>query len=253
MYRQAIKNNIAQILAYRVDFILNSLISLLSNILLPLVTIIVYSKGLRFPGWNFHEALLIQAIFMMSLGIAKTFFFGLIETVMMMVREGTFDLVLIKPRGIMLTSMAMSFDISNIHPFIAGAVFFVYSSCNLTFSIEIMLKFLFLFAAGIAVIVGCSLFMAATAFKWVGNGRIFEIFDSVTTFGKYPATIYPKWLKTFVFYIVPVALIGFIPAAALLGKDDAAMYISALSCIVFLAGGVAVFKYMAHKYTSAGG
>ena len=255
VYKQAIKNNIAQILAYRMDFALNSVIRLLSDILLPLVTIIVYTSGFSFPGWSFHEALLIQAVFMMSMGIARTFFFGLIDTVMWMIREGTFDLVLIKPRGIILTSMAMSFDITNIHAFIAGASFFVYSAANLPMSITTadILSFIFLFAAGMVVIVGCSLFMAAAAFKWVGNGRIYEIFDSLISFGKYPASIYPKWLINLIFYLIPVAMIGFFPAAALLGELGAEAYISAIPCALFLLGGIATFKHMASKYTSAGG
>jgi len=241
-------------LAYRGDFLLNASIRLAQDVLLPLVTVIVYAAGLSFPGWNFYEALLIQAVFMMCVGVSQTSFFGLTGTVMWMVREGTFDLVLIKPRSVMLTSVSMSFNVSNINTFIAGAAFFAFSLAHMPApSLINIVTFMLLFAAGVSALLGCCLFMAATAFKWVGNGRIFEIFDSVTAFGRYPVTIYPKWLRTTALYAIPVAVTGFVPAAALLGKTEAGHYFAVLTCAAFLAAGMAVYRLAVRNYSSAGG
>lgn len=49
--------------------------------------------------------------------------------------------------------------------------------------------FLLLFASGAAVMCGLDLIMAAISFKWVGNLRIPEIFDSIKEFGKYPLEV----------------------------------------------------------------
>lgn len=40
---------------------MTTLIILTGNILFPLVTILIYNSGASFPGWTFHETLLIQA------------------------------------------------------------------------------------------------------------------------------------------------------------------------------------------------
>ena len=55
MYFACAKTSLAQVVAYRADFIMGSIITLLSNILFPLVTVLIYANGASFPGWNMWE------------------------------------------------------------------------------------------------------------------------------------------------------------------------------------------------------
>ncbi|MDR1689724.1 MAG: hypothetical protein LBS21_14115, partial [Clostridiales bacterium] len=71
IYFSCVKTSLASISAYRFDFILSLFITLLSNIFLPLITILIYNSGSGFPGWNFYEVLLVQAIFTLSNGITS--------------------------------------------------------------------------------------------------------------------------------------------------------------------------------------
>jgi ABC-2 type transport system permease protein len=115
------------------------------------------------------------------------------------------------------------------------------------------LQFVFLFAMGVCMYLGCMLLMAAVSFKWIGNSRIPSIFGSVSMFGRYPDTILSRAVRFAVTWAMPVAMLGYFPAAAILGRATWAMFASALACAAFLALGWGVFRRMIYLYQSAGG
>ena len=116
-----------------------------------------------------------------------------------------------------------------------------------------VLSFVILFVAGLLVLCGMNLMMAAISFKWVGNSRIPEIFDSISTFGKYPLTIFPKTVQILSVLIIPVAVIGFFPASALLGRGDIRMFWALVPCMLFLCLGIWLYNKMIRLYEGVGG
>ena len=100
---------------------------------------------------------------------------------------------------------------------------------------------------------GLDLIMAAISFKWVGNSRIPEIFDSIKEFGKYPMGIFPRSLQVLSSLILPVSAVGFFPASALLGRLDIRSLISVLPCMLFLLFGVWIYNRMIKIYEGVGG
>lgn len=252
--RVSIRASFGAAAAYRANFWLSMMITLLSNILFPLVTILIYNAGASFPGWTFYEALLIQAVFTLSTAVAGILFNGVLWQTMQRIVEGTFEVVLIKPVDTLFYLMAISFQVESISLLAGGAVlFFVAVSHIGAPTLWMWLQFILLFAAGLSVMLGISLIMAATSFKWVGNSRIPEIFDSVTQFGRYPASIFPKAVQALSAFLIPVAMIGFFPAAALLGEADVTAFLSIIPCVLFGAAGVWLYKHMIHLYESVGG
>ncbi|HHW22500.1 MAG TPA: hypothetical protein GXX26_06410 [Clostridiaceae bacterium] len=103
------------------------------------------------------------------------------------------------------------------------------------------------------VLFSFALLMAGSMFKWVGNSRIYEIFDSITAFGNYPRSIFSKAFQNLISYIIPIAIIGFFPASALLGKSiDGALAAMGI-CLVFFIFSMLFWRKMLSLYTSAGG
>lgn len=254
MYRVAIRMAVSSAMAYRADFIVNFLITLVSNFFVPLVTILIYGAGASIPGWNVYEALLIQSVFMLCTGFCSPFFYNMVWVTMGYVKDGAYDLLLIKPCPAIAITMAHSFELGSLGVLLGGLSMFFISLSQLPPPSPLgWLCFVFFLLMGAVVLFGMICLMAASAFKWVGNGRIFEIFDSVSQFGRYPATIFPRWLVTVVTYVFPVAMIGFFPASALLGEIDPMVFWAAVPCILFMLFGVFVFQKMVHSYQSAGG
>lgn len=254
IYKESIRIAIASATTYRVNFILHSIITLLSSIVFPLITLLIYDSGASFKGWNLYEVLLIQSIFTMSTGISSMLFAGIVWNTMSNVVDGTFEIILIKPVDCLFFLLASTFNINSLVVCIGGGVIFGIALAHIAAPTFIMwLHCIIMFLIGILVMLGMELMMAATSFKWVANSRIPEIYESIIKFGNYPQSIFPKWITTSTSFIMPVAMIGFFPASALLGRTTGWMFISIIPCIIFMTAGVALYKYMVRLYESVGG
>ena len=254
IYKECIKISLSSAAAYRIDFILSMVISLVGNILFPLVTVLIYSSGAGFAGWGIYEVLLIQSLFIISGGLETITMGSVIWKTLNHIREGSFETVLLKPMDPLFFLILSAFDPGGLGQLIGGFVIFgIAASHTGIVSFAAFMKFLMLFAAGFAVTTGISMIMAATSFKWVGNSRIPEIFDSIKTFGMYPASIFPSAVKGIVAFIVPVGMIGFFPASALLGRMDPLNMLAVIPCVLFMFIGIWIYHYMIRMYESVGG
>lgn len=254
IYRETLKNEFAFLVAYRGNFIVESIISILSNMVLPLVTLLIYNNGASFEGWNMYEVLLIQSIFIMASGISSIFFIGIVWSTMNHIRAGTLETVLLKPVNCLFYLLASTVNLSSISILLGGIVLFVVSMGHIeTPDIGMWIQSGFFFVAGLFVMLGIRLLMAATTFRWVGNSRIPEMFDSVTRFGNYPRSIFSKEINHLTAMIIPVAMIAAFPTEALLGRGDKTMYIALIPCMIFFVLGILLYQYMVRLYEGVGG
>lgn len=254
IYRQYIRISFSAAMAYRANFILTVVISLAGQLLAPLLVALIYTSGAAFPGWSFEEAWLMQSVYLLCTGVCSVLFSNMTWITMEHIREGTYDLLMLKPGSTVFITVAGAFDLENVGLLLGGAGMFAFSLSRLPQpSLLDWLSFAALFLMGLFINLGCILIMAASAFKWVGNSRIYEIFDAVTLFGRYPLSIFSGVLRGIISAVIPVAMMGFFPAAALLGRRDAMMLFAPLPCILFLVLGWALFKRMTYLYQSAGG
>lgn len=254
IYRVCLKTVFAQAAAYRVNFLLSMLMTLMANILFPLVTIVIYGNGASFPDWSFWEVILIQAVYTIASGMSLTFFEGVTWATMGHIREGSFEVVLLKPLSPLFFLTSTNIRIEGIGVVVGGIVMMVLALCNLGGAeIGQWLQFIVLFITGTGVLSGLFLIMAAISFKWVGNSRIPEIFESVKTFGKYPLTIFPKGVQSLVTFLIPVGMVGFFPASALLGRLEVKAFWSIIPCVLFVLFGIWIYERMVALYEGVGG
>lgn len=248
------KVKLAEMMAYRSHFMLSVLLLIVGDLVVPLVTLLVYRSGASFPGWTLYEALLVQAVFVLAKGIAFPFFFGMVGTTLSQVREGTFDLLLLRPRPVMFMSMLTGFDLDDFGRLVSGSVLFGYALHGIVMPSETAwVQFGLLFIASIATLFAVSLFLSGILFRWVGSSRVFDIFDAVSGFGMYPGTIFSKALQNVLTYILPIGLIAFVPASALLGREGWGSLWALASAAVLLLLGIVYWNRMLRSYTSAGG
>ena len=254
LYSNCIKIAVAGAMAYRLNFLLTTLLATILNALFPLVTILIYNAGASFPGWDFYEVLLVQGIFLLTSSLAYLVFDGVLWTTMYHIREGTFEVALLKPLSPLVFFISTTFTPEIFGGVVAGGVLFTVAvSFTGVASALAIVQFLLLFIAGFCTMAGLCMMMAATTFKWVGNSRIPEIYDSVMTFGKYPATIFPQVIRGVTAFAIPVAMIGFFPASALLGRIDTAAFFAVIACVLFMFLGIWLYNKMIKLYEGVGG
>ncbi len=254
IYLACMQTAVSRAAAYRTAFVLGHLLTLLSNIIFPLVTVLIYKNGAEFPDWTMWEILLIQSVFSMSGAVSSMISGGILWVTMDCVREGSFETILLKPLPPLFYIAASSIDTSSVGLFIGSIAMTVISAVHTGIcGAEGIALFLLMFLGGISVMVGLDLIMAAISFKWVGNSRIPEIFDSVREFGKYPLEIFPESVRVISSIFIPVAVVGFFPASALLGRFDTLSLISLIPCAGFLLFGAWLYNRMIRIYEGVGG
>ena len=254
IYKVCLRTVFAQAVAYRTNFILSMLITLISNTLFPLITILIYQNGASFPEWSFWEVILIQAVYTISSGLAASLFEGVTWATMGHIREGSYEVILLKPLSPLLFLAATHIQLEGIGVVIGGMVMMAVALVKLGGAgIGQWCQFILLFVAGVGVLSGLFLIMAAISFKWIGNSRIPEMFESIKTFGKYPLSIFPRSVQGLVTFLIPVGMVGFFPASALLGRLDLKVFWAMIPCALFTLFGIWVYKRMIALYEGVGG
>src|SRR4030042_197190 len=220
IYLMAFKNALASRMAYRIDLFISAFIMLVFELIIPFVTLLIYNSGAGFPGWKFYEVFLIQAVFLLSKGITFPFFAGIIWNTIIQIRDGTFDLLLIKPRNILFVTLLSGIDIEDIGKLLGGIGLFIFALFQIP-NPGLINWFVFslLFICSIIMFMSFAFIMAASGFKWVGNFRVYEIFDALTSFDMYPTSIFSKGIQILITACIPLALMGFFPASILLHKS----------------------------------
>jgi ABC-2 type transport system permease protein len=241
-------------MAYRTDFFFSLFIMLAVELVAPLVTFLIYGAGVSFPGWGLYEALMIQGIFLLAKGVSFPFFFGIVSNTINSVRDGTFDLLMIKPRSTLFMALVTGFDTDDLGKLVSGIAISGIAMSHLGMPGPwAWAAFLLLLVFAMVSLFGFAVFMAATGIVWVGNSRVYEIFQAVTAFGTYPLSIFSKPFQFIISFIIPVAMIGFFPASALLSRPAAESLGACLASAVFCTLSLFYWKRALSHYTSAGG
>src|SRR5690606_25989424 len=107
-------------MADRVDFFASVLVMLGVELLPSVITLLVYKQGLAFPGWSLNEAILVQGVFLIAKGLIFPLFAGMAWSVSEKVREGTFELFLLKPRHPLVMCLVSSFDAEDVGKLAGG-------------------------------------------------------------------------------------------------------------------------------------
>ena len=113
-------------MAYRTDFFLNLIISLVFTSMGPIVQYLIFSQTNGYPGWNTDQILLFQGILLFTMGLNNTVLGEVRGTAVNIMRNGDFDRYLIKPYpaiGVLLTG---GFSLKHVGTLIAGTAITLY-------------------------------------------------------------------------------------------------------------------------------
>ena len=80
-----------------------------------------------------------------------------------------------------------------------------------------LVSFLFLTISGAMVIYSLWIVLIAATFWFVKFDNNVTILQALMDSGRYPATIYPGWLRMIVTFVIPIALATTVPLQALRG------------------------------------
>lgn len=242
-----VKLNIQQELAYRADALVNILLNLtwLGWELLSLS--ILFSNTTNLGGWGPGDLIALLGVFRLVNTLMAALIWPNTEKFNTGVRDGTLDYTFLQPVNSLFLISFSRIIIWRIWDIVLAATLITVgirmsggSASPLSF-----LSFLLLVASGAAIIYSLWIVMIAFTFWFVKFDNNVTILQALLEAGRYPATVYPVWLRLIVTFVVPIAVATTVPLQALRGD------LQAWQILVFL-GVSAVSVFVASRIWKAG-
>lgn len=181
---------------------------------------LVFNNIPNLNGWSYYEILFIYGFSLLPRGLDHLIMDNIWIFARDMVIKGTFDRYLVRPINPFFQVISERFQPDAFGEIIVGIILLATAIPKLNISISILniVMFIILVLAGAVIYTSVKLFFAAFAF-WIKNSisLVFMVYN-ISTFAKYPISIYPQAISIIVQFIIPFAFTAFIPAGYILGK-----------------------------------
>lgn len=248
-------------LQYRASFALQTAGMFLISFLDFIAVLVIFTNVPQLGGWTLPEVALLYAV--SSLAFAFTdLAIGHLDQLPQLVRDGTFDLLLIRPRGTLFQVITQDFQLRRLGKVAQAAIVLVAALGALDVQWTPARAMVLVASIPAGVLIFASIWIAAICIVfWTVDGN--EAANAVTYGGnflsQYPINIYDRWLRRFLAYVVPTAFIAYFPMLYVLGKADPLglpMWLELSSPLVGILVAVAaagIWRGAVRHYQSAGG
>jgi ABC-2 type transport system permease protein len=260
IYRRLVGARIRSQLQYRLSFALNLVGAALGSFLDFAAILVLFEQVDALGEWSVAEVAVLYAISSLSFALTDLTI-GHLDLLPRMIREGDFDLVLVRPLGSLFQVVASDFALRRLGKFAQGLAVLVVAMTQLDLAWTPARVGMLLLAviAGAAIFAGTWVGLATVAFWLVDSLEVANAFTYGGNFvAQYPVNILGPWLRRLVVFVVPVAFVSYFPALYVLGKDDALGLPAALqfasplvALATCLAGGL-LWRAAVRQYRSVG-
>jgi viologen exporter family transport system permease protein len=209
-------------LSYRGSFLLDCVAQALAQGGELVVILVLFNRVTALGGFSVDEVLLVYAFAATAFGMSDLLA-GQLNALPDYVRQGTFDVLLLRPLGTLPQLMASDLPLKRIGRVFAGLVVLVYALLHneVVWTPWSVVLVVVTPVAGAVIFSGIWVIACSVCF-WLVDGQ--ELTNTVTygssTFTSYPISVYSGWLRRLMAFVVPGAFVAYYPALALLDKPD---------------------------------
>ena len=205
-----LKINIQQELAYRVDTLVNILTSLMWLGWELIGLSIIFSNTNSIGGWSVGDLIALLGVFRLVNTFMQMVVWPNTEKFNRGIREGSLDYTFLQPFNSQFMVSFSRIIIWNIWNLVIGVVLIVVglSMTSSTASLGNILTFLLLTLSGGLVIYSLWVVLIAMTFWFTKFDNNVTLMQAMMDAGRFPATVYPVWLRIIVTFLVPIATTG---------------------------------------------
>ncbi len=247
---------------YRFNFFMEILVNFFTYIINFAVIWVIMNKFKTINGWSYYQVVFVYNMNMFSYGLASLFFYIPMRNLEGMVRDGSFDSLLIRPVSpfchLLLKQDYLGF-LSLV--FLGLGMFGVcFSNLEMLWTFKNICFFVTALIGATLIQASVLIFTGSLSIKRIGANSLMNvlIYD-IRSFVEYPIHIYPKAIQVILTFVVPYAFVNFYPSRYLFDIDCGYWQIGAgagVSSIliggVLFAGAIKFFHVMINKYQGAG-
>lgn len=240
------KVNVQMSLAYRADTIVNILLNLMWLGWELLSLNIIFNNTNTLGGWGLGELIALLGVFRLVNTMMIALIWPNTEKFNQSIRDGSMDYTILQPVNSMFLVTFSRITVWRIWDLILASVLIVVGvnmSAETTTAPQI-LTFMLLAISGMIVIYSLWIVLIALTFWFVKFDNNVTILQALMDSGRYPATVYPAWLRIIVTFIIPIAVATTIPLQALRGE------LNVTQVFIFLGVSVASFVIASQVWKS---
>jgi ABC-2 type transport system permease protein len=251
-----IRASMQQELAYRTNFVVTLLYSLLNFISGVLAIGIIFGQVESVQGWTFVSTLAILGIYLTLNALRDLVVGPSLESLAGMdgdIWTGKFDFLLLQPVDTQFLASVRHWRPFALFDLVLGGITLGIAVGQMqgVLGVVQLLLFLAMLAAGFIVLYAILLAFAGLVF-WNPALLYTWIFNALFQMARYPVSLYPSELRFILTWIVPVGVMTTLPAEALLGtltpaNVAAGISIAAVACIA----ASLLFRNGLRRYVSA--
>jgi len=248
------KVNVQLSMAYRADTLVNLLLNVMWLGWELLSINIIFNNTQSLGGWGIGELIALLGVFRLVNALMAALIWPNTEQFNRSVRDGTLDYTLLMPADSMFLVTFSRMVIWRVWDLALGAVLIGVGIRMAGGGTELLnlLTFVLLALSGTLVLYSLWIVMIAATFWFVKFDNNVTILQALLDTGRYPATVYPAWLRAIVTFIIPVAVATTVPLQALRGElsGGQVLLFLAVSALSFLAAS-RIWKAGVKKYSGA--
>jgi ABC-2 type transport system permease protein len=244
-----------RMMQYRFNFVMGLLVAFGFSALGPLAQFLLYSNSNGYPGWNWDQMLLFQAVLLLVNGLTDILFGSVRSAIDSLMEKGEFDRLLLRPYPplmILLTSGFKPYGLGTVAVGAAGTLWAVVRIGVPAGALGFAFFFVFLMAR-LLLQAGVHILYCFFTVRWVYPMRLGEITDKILAYGNYPMEIYPAFLRALFTTALPFAIACYWPAKALLGPVSWSAFASLGGTALLVLVAFALWKRQLKSYVSGGG
>ncbi|MFN8523979.1 MAG: ABC-2 family transporter protein [Chloroflexota bacterium] len=249
-----LRNCLARELEYRASFIIKMLAATAWSLLSLLFTGLVFGNVREIEGWDMNRMLVLMGTFLVVDYLASAFVLANMTQLTRLVNQGELDFILIRPISSQFLVSCRRVDYTDVPGAFVGAAYVLGGIARLGVrpDLEQIAGYVGLIAIAL-VTVYSGWFLTTTLVLYAGRiNNIAFLFLPITDLGRMPTDVFKGVLRGIFTFLLPVAIIGTVPASVLLGTMSAeVLLVHGAIAVALLVLSSRFWTYSLRRYTSA--
>ena len=261
LYGRLVAARVRAQLQYRASFALDTIGMFLVSFLDFVAVLLIFHATPRLGSFSVEEVAFLYATSGLSFAIAELVV-GHLDGFSQLIRDGSFDNVLLRPRGTLFQIISSDFQLRRLGLALQTLAVLVWalSRLDVPWTVGRVAAIVLMTACG--AVIFCAVWVLVTSIVfWSVEGR--ETANAFTYGGRsltqYPIDVYGRWLRRLLAYLVPMAFVSYFPALYVLDKADPLglpywlRFASPLAAVAVTAAAAVMWRVAVRHYRSAGG
>lgn len=218
LYFACIKRSIISRLEYKKDTIISLLSFLFSNACSLCSIFFILQAIPNLKGYSIYEVGFFYGFSMLPIAIDHLFSDEFWLVAYRRVQLGDMDMHFLRPVPVIFQMFAETFQPDGFGEVIIGVAMILVCGFNINAIISFGSIFVLIIGAkfGAIIITSLKITFSSLAFIFKRSGPLLQIIYNFTNYAKYPISIYPKFIRFFLIFIIPFGLFVSLPVNTLL-------------------------------------